>query len=222
MNDEGAKAYAMTCPLITKADGSKFGKSEGGNIWLDADKTSVYKFYQFWLNTTDADAEKYIKIFTFLSEDEVNALIAEHQAAPHLRALQKKLAEEVTTFVHSKEDFEEAAKKSGFAFSNFNREDIENEGEGFFTDIFGEFMSPGAEITRQELSQGIDIVLALADTTNIFPSRGKAREAVLANAISINKEKIAEGYSLSEKDIILGKYILVQHGKKKYFVITVK
>ncbi|MEL1245605.1 tyrosine--tRNA ligase [Flavobacterium sp. DGU11] len=220
MNDEGAKAYAMTCPLITKADGSKFGKSEGGNIWLDADKTSVYKFYQFWLNTSDADAEKYIKIFTFLPKEEIDTLIEEHNTAPHVRVLQKRLAEEVTTFVHSKEDFEEAAKKSVFAFSNFSREDLESQNEEFFTDIFGEFM--GAEITREQLQEGVDIVLALADTTNIFPSRGKAREAVLASAIAINKEKVAEGYLLSDKDIILGKYILVQHGKKKYFVITVR
>ncbi|WP_294824289.1 tyrosine--tRNA ligase [uncultured Flavobacterium sp.] len=220
MNDEGAKAYAMTCPLITKADGSKFGKSEGGNVWLDADKTSVYKFYQFWLNTSDADAERYIKIFTFLSQEEVEALITEHTAAPHLRVLQKKLAEEVTTFVHSEKDFEEAAKKSVFAFSNFSREDLENESEEFFTDIFGEFM--GGEISRAELQEGTDIVLALADVTNIFPSRGKAREAVTANAISVNKEKVGEGYLLREKDIILGKYILLQHGKKKYHVITVK
>ena len=222
MNDEGAKAYAMTCPLITKADGSKFGKSEGGNIWLDADKTSVYKFYQFWLNTTDADAEKYIKIFTFLPKEEVDTLIAEHQQAPHLRILQKKLAQEVTTFVHSTEDFEEAAKKSVFAFSNFTREDIEREGEAFFTDIFGEFATGEAQVSREDLQQGVDITIALADTTKVFPSRGKAREAVTANAISINREKVGEGYVLSEKDIILGKYILGQHGKKKYFVITVE
>ena len=219
MNDEGAKAYAMTCPLITKADGSKFGKSEGGNIWLDADKTSVYKFYQFWLNTTDVDAEKYIKIFTFLSKEEIEALIEEHKAAPHLRQLQKKLAEEVTVFVHSREDFELAVKKSGFAFSNFNREELESVGEEFFNDIFGEFFT--AEIPMADLEQGIDIVMALSDVSKIFPSRGEARKGVAANAVSINKEKVAEGYMLSDKDIVLGKYILVQFGKKKYFVITV-
>jgi tyrosyl-tRNA synthetase len=220
MNDEGAKAYAMTCPLITKADGSKFGKSEGGNIWLDTDKTSVYKFYQFWLNTTDADAEKYIKIFTFLPQAEVEALIEEHNQAPHLRVLQRKLAEEVTTFVHSAADFEEAAKKSAFAFSNFGREDLQNLSEEFFTDIFGEFIA--AEIELSELQQGIDIVLALSDVSKIFPSRGEARKAVAANAVAINKEKVAEGYVLSDKDVILNKYILVQFGKKKYFVITIK
>ncbi|RZJ73765.1 MAG: tyrosine--tRNA ligase [Flavobacterium sp.] len=219
MNGDGAKAYAMTCPLITKADGSKFGKSEGGNIWLDADKTSVYKFYQFWLNTTDVDAEKYIKIFTFLDKTEVEAIITEHNAAPHLRVLQKRLAQEVTTFVHTHEDYELAVKKSGFAFSNFNREDIETAGEEFFTDIFGEFT--GYRLSREELQQGVDVVLALSDVTKIFPSRGEARKGVIANAVSINKEKVGEWYLLSEKDIILSKYILVQFGKKKYFVIEV-
>lgn len=217
---EGDKAYAMTCPLITKADGSKFGKSEGGNIWLDADKTSVYKFYQFWLNTSDEDAEKYIKIFTFLPKEEIEALIEEHRQAPHLRLLQKKLAEEVTTFVHSREDFELAVKKSEFAFSNFNKADLESVDEEFFTDIFGEFFT--GELNRADLEQGMDIVLALADGTGIFPSRGEARKAVAGNAVAINKEKVAVDYLLSDKDIVLGKYILVQFGKKKYFVITVK
>ncbi|MCR5861431.1 tyrosine--tRNA ligase [Flavobacterium sp. J372] len=220
MNGEGAKAFAMTCPLITKADGSKFGKSEGGNVWLDADKTSVYKFYQFWLNTSDADAEKYIKIFTFLDREEIEALIAAHHEAPHLRQLQKKLAEEVTTFVHSAEDTELAIKKSGFAFSNFDKAELENVGEEFFTDIFGEFIV--AELPLASLQQGIDIVLALSDETKIFPSRGEARKSVIANAVAINKEKVAEGFVLSDKDIVLGKYILVQFGKKKYFVIEVK
>jgi tyrosyl-tRNA synthetase len=220
MNGEGAKAFAMTCPLITKADGSKFGKSEGGNIWLDSDKTSVYKFYQFWLNTSDADAEKYIKIFTFLGQEEVEALIAAHKEVPHLRQLQKKLAEEVTTFVHSAEDTELAIKKSGFAFSTFDKAELENVGEEFFTDIFGEFIT--AELPLSSLQQGIDVVLALSDETKIFPSRGEARKSVTANAVSINKEKVTEGYVLSDKDIVLGKYILVQFGKKKYFVIEVK
>ncbi|MGV3461333.1 MAG: tyrosine--tRNA ligase [Flavobacterium sp.] len=220
MNGEGAKAFAMTCPLITKADGSKFGKSEGGNIWLDADKTSVYKFYQFWLNTSDEDAEKYIKIFTFLGQEEIESLIAAHKEAPHLRQLQKKLAEEVTTFVHSGQDTETAIKKSGFAFSNFDKAELENVGEEFFTDIFGEFIA--AELPLDSLQQGIDIVHALSDETKIFPSRGEARKSVIANAVAINKEKVAEGYVLSDNDIVLGKYILVQFGKKKYFVITVK
>lgn len=217
---EAGKAFALTWPLLTKADGSKFGKSESGNVWLDPEKTSPYKFYQFWLNTSDADAEKNIKIFTFLEKEQIDALIESHNEAPHLRLLQKKLAEEITTFVHSAEDTELAIKKSGFAFSNFDKAELERAGEEFFTDIFGEFIA--AELPLASLQQGIDIVLALSDETKIFPSRGEARKAVIANAVSINKEKVAEGYVLSDKDIVLGKYILVQFGKKKYFVITVK
>jgi len=220
MNDEAAKAYAMTCPLITKADGSKFGKSEGGNVWLTADKTSVYKFYQFWVNTTDVDAEKYIKIFTFLTQAEVEAVIAEHQQAPHLRVLQKRLAEEVTTFVHSKEDLEEAIKRSEFVFSNYNYEQLNAVSDDFFTDIFGEFFH--AEITPEQLNSDTDVIEMLADVTRIFPSRGEARKALAANAVAINKEKITDAYKLSDNDLVLGKYILVQFGKKKYFVITVK
>jgi tyrosyl-tRNA synthetase len=220
MNDEAAKAYAMTCPLITKADGSKFGKSEGGNVWLTADKTSVYKFYQFWVNTTDVDAEKYIKIFTFLTKEEVEATIEEHKAAPHLRVLQKRLAEEVTTFVHSKEDLEEAIKRSEFVFSNYNYEQLNSVSEDFFTDIFGEFFY--AEITPEQLQADTEIIELLADTTKIFPSRSEARKALAANAVAVNKEKITDAYKLSDKDLVLGKYILVQFGKKKYFVISVK
>ncbi|RWX03530.1 tyrosine--tRNA ligase [Flavobacterium cerinum] len=220
MNDEGAKAYAMTCPLITKADGSKFGKSEGGNIWLDADKTSIYKFYQFWLNTSDADAEKYIKIFTFLAKEEVEKLISEHNEAPHLRLLQKRLAAEITTFVHSAEDTEDAIKKSEFVFSNYTREDLEGLSEEFFTDIFEEFFVKG--LTQAELSADTDIITILADQTNIFPSRGEARKALAANAVAINKVKITEAYGLSAADVILGKFILVSFGKKKNFVIPVE
>jgi tyrosyl-tRNA synthetase len=220
MSDEGAKGYAMTCPLITKADGSKFGKSEGGNVWLTADKTSPYKFYQFWLNTADADAEKYIKIFTFLDKETIDALIAEHQQAPHLRALQKKLAEEVTVFVHSREDFEEAVKRSEFVFSNYNHEQLNDVTEDFFTDIFGEFFH--GEITPEQLNSGTDVIEILADVTKVFPSRGEARKALAANAVAINKAKITDTYKLSDADLVLGKYILVSFGKKKNFVITVK
>jgi len=220
MNDEGAKAYAMTCPLITKADGSKFGKSEGGNIWLDADKTSVYKFYQFWLNTSDADAEKYIKIFTFLPQEEVEAIIAQHNEAPHLRVLQKRLAAEVTTFVHGAENLEDSIKKSEFVFSNYNRQDLEGLNDEFFTDIFEEFFMPA--IKKSDLGVEANIVNVLADLTGIFSSRGEARKALIANAVAINKDKVNETYTLSESDIILGKYILVSHGKKKNFVVPVE
>lgn len=218
MNDEGAKAFAMTCPLITKADGTKFGKSEGGNIWLDADKTSVYKFYQFWVNSTDADAEKYIKIFTFLPKDEVEALIEEHRQAPHLRLLQKKVAEEVTTFVHSREAFEDAVKKSEFVFSNYTLEDLKGLNEEFFTDIFGDFFIDNT-LSHEDL-QG-DIVMVLADKTNIFPSRSEARKALAANAVAINRTKVTDAYQLSAEDVLLDKYILVSFGKKKNFVVQI-
>ena len=222
MNTEESQkeAFAMTCPLITKADGSKFGKSEGGNIWLTADKTSVYKFYQFWLNTADADAEKYIKIFTFLPEEEITALIAQHQEAPHLRVLQKKLAEQVTVFVHGEAALEDAVKKSNFVFSNYTREDLQGLDDEFFTDIFGEFFQK--TVTKAELFDAPDVIMALADVTNIFPSRGEARKALAANAVAINKEKITDSYKLTDADVLLGKYILVSFGKKKNFVIPIE
>jgi len=221
MGGEGAKAFALTTPLITKADGSKFGKTEGGNVWLDADKTSVYKFYQFWLNATDVDAEKYIKIFTFLDKETIDALIAEHQAAPHLRILQKKLAEEITIFVHGKEALEDAVKKSEFVFSNFTIESLVEEGEAFFMDIFSEFDQP--VIKKSDLTSGIDAVLALSDLTQIFPSRGEARKALASNAVSVNKEKIQVETMLTSKNVFFDKYILVQFGKKKkYFIINVE
>jgi tyrosyl-tRNA synthetase len=220
MSDDGGKGYAMTCPLITKADGSKFGKSEGGNVWLTADKTSPYKFYQFWVKTTDADAEKYIKIFTFLSEDEINKLIEAHKEAPHLRQLQKRLAEEVTTFVHGAAQLEEAIKRSEFVFSKFNYEQLNAVSDEFFTDIFGEFFH--AEITAEQLNGEQDVVEVLSDVTKIFPSRGEARKGLAANAVAINKEKITADYKLSGKDLVLGKYILVQFGKNKSFVLTLK
>jgi tyrosyl-tRNA synthetase len=220
MNDEGTKAYAMTCPLITKADGSKFGKSEGGNIWLDADKTSVYKFYQFWRNTTDADAEKYIKIFTFLPKEEIDDLVEKHNQNLGAWVLQKKLAEEVTTFVHSKEAMEEAIRKSEFVFSNYNKEDLEGLNDEFFTDIFSEFFKPA--IKRSELGVEANIVNILADSTGIFTSRGEARKALMGNAVAINKVKVNETYTLSQSDIILGKYILVSHGKKNNYVVPVE
>lgn len=219
--EEGDKeAFAMTCPLITKADGSKFGKSEGGNVWLDSDKTSVYKFYQFWLNTSDEDAEKYIKIFTFLDKETIEALIEEHRQEPHLRKLQKRLAEEVTTFVHSKEELDEAIKTSEFAFSNFTKEELIAKGEKVFNDIFGEFFH--AEVTKEQLGNAAGIIEILADTAAIFPSRGEARKALTANAVSVNREKINDKYELSEADFLFGKYLFIQHGKKKNYVITVK
>ncbi|WP_299398578.1 tyrosine--tRNA ligase [uncultured Gelidibacter sp.] len=216
---EEAKAYAMTCPLITKADGSKFGKSEGGNIWLDADKTSVYKFYQFWLNTSDEDAEKYIKIFTFLDRETIESLIAEHKEAPHLRILQKRLAEEVTTFVHSKEDFENAERASNILFSSSFKQDIKTLNESMFLEVFEGV--PSAEISKAEFDAGVDMIAALAAKTNFLNSNGEARRALKENSISVNKEKVGEDYILSSDDLINDTYIILNKGKKNTYIIKV-
>lgn len=220
MNPEGAKAYAMTCPLITKADGTKFGKSEGGNIWLTADKTSVYKFYQFWLNTADVDAEKYIKIFTFLGKEEIEALIEEHKTAPHLRVLQRKLAEDLTVFVHSKEDLDKAIKASNILFGNATADDLKELDETTFMEVFDGV--PQAEISRADLESGIDIVEILNTKTGFLKSNGEARRALTENSISINKEKVTEEFILSTLDLINNQFVLLQRGKKNYFVIRVK
>jgi tyrosyl-tRNA synthetase len=214
-----AKAFAMTCPLITKADGSKFGKSEGGNVWLTADKTSVYKFYQFWLNTTDVDAEKYIKIFTFLDEVTINALIEEHKTAPHLRVLQKKLAEALTIFVHSQEDLEKAIKASAILFGNATADDLKQLDEVTFLEVFDGV--PQAELVRVDIENGLDIVTVLNEKTGFLKSNGEARRALTANSISVNKEKVTEEFALSTKDLINNQFVLLQSGKKNYFVIRV-
>lgn len=213
---EPAKAYAMTCPLITKADGSKFGKSEGGNVWLDADKTSPYKFYQFWLNTTDQDAEKYIKIFTFLGKNEIDQLIAQHKEAPHMRLLQKKLAEQVTVFVHSQQEYENAVKASNILFSG-GAEDLKQLNEATFLDVF-EGVSQ-AEIKRSDIVDGLDIIAALSSASNFLKSNGEARRALKENSIAVNKDKVTESYVVTQKDLINDKFVLLQRGKKNYFVI---
>jgi tyrosyl-tRNA synthetase len=219
MNAEGAKAFAMTCPLITKADGSKFGKSEGGNVWLTADKTSVYKFYQFWLNTTDVDAEKYIKIFTFLDKNTIDSLIATHHEAPHLRVLQKKLAEEVTTFVHSVADLEKAIQASAILFGNATSDDLKQLDEATFLEVFDGV--PQATVSKTEMENGIDIVSILNEKTGFFKSNGEARRALSANSIAVNKEKVIEEFSLSNANLINNQFVLLQSGKKNYFVIRV-
>ncbi|WP_250433255.1 tyrosine--tRNA ligase [Hanstruepera flava] len=216
---EEAKAYAMTCPLITKADGSKFGKSEGGNVWLDADKTSVYKFYQFWLNTSDDDAEKYIKIFTFLDKETIDSLISEHKEQPHLRLLQKRLAQEVTTFVHSKDDFENAEKASNILFSKSFKAEIKTLDEKTFLDVFEGV--PQSEISKAEFEEGIDMIAALSAKTNFLASNGEARRALKENSVSINKEKVNESYQLSADDLINDKYIIINKGKKNTYIITI-
>ena len=216
---EEAKAFAMTCPLITKADGSKFGKSEGGNVWLTADKTSVYKFYQFWLNTTDVDAEKYIKIFTFLDKNTIDNLIATHNEAPHLRVLQRKLAEEVTTFVHSAADLEKAIQASAILFGNATSEDLKQLDEATFLEVFEGV--PQANISRQEIETGINIIDVLNEKTGFFKSNGEARRALSANSISVNKEKVTEEFVLTNANLINNQFVLLQSGKKNYFVIRV-
>ncbi|TDX09044.1 tyrosine--tRNA ligase [Flavobacterium sp. S87F.05.LMB.W.Kidney.N] len=219
MGGENAKAYALTTPLITKSDGSKFGKSEGGNVWLDADKTSVYKFYQFWVNTTDVDAEKYIKIFTFLDKDTIDALIEEHKTAPHLRVLQKKLAEEITVFVHNREELEKAIQASNILFGNSTAEDLKKLDEATFLEVFDGV--PQAEIAKADLENGLDIITVLNEKTGFFKSNGEARRALIANSISVNREKIKEDFVLTSNDLINNQFVLLQSGKKNYFVIRV-
>ncbi|ANO49442.1 tyrosine--tRNA ligase [Flavobacterium columnare] len=217
--EEGAKAYALTCPLITKADGSKFGKTESGNVWLTADKTSVYKFYQFWLNTTDIDAEKYIKIFTFLDKEVIDTLIEEHRQAPHLRVLQRKLAEEVTTFVHSKKDLEKAVAASHILFGNSTSEDLKNVDSETFLEAFEGV--PQATISREAIEEGINIVDVLNAKTSFLKSNGEARRALTENSISVNREKVNEEFILQTKDLINNEFVLLQRGKKNYFVIKI-
>ena len=215
-----AKAFALTTPLITKADGSKFGKSEGGNIWLDADKTSVYKFYQFWLNTSDEDSEKYIKIFTFLDKEVIDALIAEHKEAAHLRVLQRRLAEEVTILVHGKAELEKAIQASKILFGNATAEDLKQLDEATFLEVFDGV--PQAEISRSDIDAGINIVDVLNEKSGFLKSNGEARRALAANSISVNKEKVTEEFQLTTKDLINNQFVLLQSGKKNYFVIRVK
>ncbi len=213
----GGKGYALTCPLITKSDGSKFGKSEGGNVWLDANRTSPYKFYQYWLNTSDEDAEKYIKIFTFLEKEEIESLVASHKDAPHMRILQKRLADEVTVIVHSQEDLDNAIKASNILFGKSTSEDLKQLDEATFLDIFDGV--PQAEISKNVIANGLEIIGALAEHTNFLKSNGEARRALKENSIAVNKEKVTDSFSISEKDLINNQFVLLQRGKKNYFVI---
>lgn len=216
----GEKAYALTCPLITKADGTKFGKSEGGNIWLSAEYTSPYKFYQYWVNTSDADAEKYIKIFTFISKEEIETLIEEHQQAPHLRVLQKRLADEVTTMVHGAEQLENAIKASNILFGNSNAADLKQLDEKTFLEVFDGV--PQAVVERSEVEAGLGIIDALASKSGFTSSNGEARRALQANSISVNREKITEDYVVTTDDLINNQFVLLQKGKKNYFILQVK
>lgn len=215
----GGKAYAMTCPLITKADGTKFGKTAGGNIWLDAERTSPYRFYQYWLNTSDEDAAKYIKIFTFLGKEEIENLIAEHQEAPHQRALQKRLAEEVTISTHGVENYENAVKASEILFGKSTAANLKALNEKTFLDVFDGV--PQAEVSRGEIEAGLDMVSALAEKTGFLKSNGEARRALKQNSISVNQEKVAEDFTITTDDLINDRFVLLQRGKKNYFVIRI-
>jgi len=214
------KAYALTVPLITKSDGSKFGKSEGGNIWLDATRTSPYKFYQYWLNTSDEDAEKYIKIFTFLDQSTVEKLTAEHKEQPHLRLLQKQIGEEVTLLVHGKEAYENALRASEVLFGKSTAEDLLQLDEQTFLDVFEGV--PQAEISFDDIETGLDIVLAFNEKSGFLKSNGEVRRALAENSIAVNKNKVSEGFQITKKDLIAGKYVLLQRGKKQNYLLIVK
>ncbi len=215
---EQGKAYALTCKLITKADGSKFGKTAGGNIWLDANRTSPYKYYQYWLNCSDEDAENYIKIFTFLDKETIESLISEHQKTPHLRILQKKIGEEVTIMTHGNEAYENAIKASNILFGNSTTDDLKTLDEQTFLDIFDGV--PKTEIERSILENGIDIVAAFSDY-GFLKSNGEVRRALKENSISVNKEKVNENYTISYSDLIANNYVLLQRGKKNYFILKI-
>ena len=216
----GGKAYAFTCPLITKADGGKFGKTESGNVWLDAEKTSPYKFYQFWLNSSDEDAEKYIKIFTFKSKEEIDVLIAEHKEAPHLRILQKSLAEDITMMVHHEEALETAKVASNILFGKPSVEELNKLSAKDMEEVFDGV--PTFALAKQNLENGLDVVEFLSGSTGILNSNGEARRALKENSISINKEKVSQDYEVSTKDVLKNGFILVQRGKKNYFLVKVE
>ena len=217
----GGEAFALTCPLITKADGGKFGKTESGNVWLDRRYTSPYKFYQFWLNVSDADAAKYIKIFTDLPKEEIDALIKEQEEAPHLRPLQKRLAKEVTVMVHSQEDYDAAVEASNILFGNSTSEALKHLDEQTLLDVFNGV--PQFEVSREELSAGVKAIDLFTEKAAIFPSKGEMRKLVQSGGISVNKEKLTDQDMVIDCSSLLDeKYLLVQRGKKNYYLLIVK
>lgn len=214
-------AFALVCPLITKADGGKFGKTESGNVWLDRRYTSPYKFYQFWLNVSDADAEKYIKIFTLLEKEEIEKLISEHQQTPHLRILQKRLAEEVTKMVHSEQDYQSAVEASGILFGNSTSEALKKLDEETLLAVFDGV--PQFEIEKPILKEGVKAIDLLTDAAAVFPSKGEMRKMVQSGGVSLNKEKLEnQDQLITEADLLNGKYLLIQKGKKNYYLIIAK
>ena len=213
-----AEAFAITCPLITKADGTKFGKTESGNVWLDARYTSPYKFYQFWLNVSDEDAKRYIKIFTLLDRETIESLIAEHEAAPHLRVLQKRLAKEITTMIHSAEEYEKALEASNILFGQSTSEALRHLDEQTLLQVFEGV--PQFHIAESDL--GCTFIDLCAEKTQIFPSKGECRKMVQGGGVSLNKEKVADPQrAVTAADLIAGKYLLVQKGKKNYYLVIV-
>ncbi|WP_308595848.1 tyrosine--tRNA ligase [uncultured Parabacteroides sp.] len=217
----GGEAFALTCPLITKADGGKFGKTESGNVWLDRRYTSPYKFYQFWLNVSDADAAKYIKIFTDLPKDEIDALIKEQEEAPHLRPLQKRLAKEVTVMVHSQEDYDAAVEASNILFGNSTSEALKHLDEQTLLDVFNGV--PQFEVSREDLNAGIKAIDLFTEKAAIFSSKGEMRKLVQSGGISVNKEKLTDQDMVIDSSSLLDeKYLLVQRGKKNYYLLIVK
>ncbi|MBQ5892302.1 MAG: tyrosine--tRNA ligase [Bacteroidales bacterium] len=214
------EAFAMTCPLITKADGTKFGKTEKGNVWLDAEKTSPYAFYQFWLNVSDEDAKKFIRIFTFLTKDEIETLEKEHDEAPNLRLLQKALAKDITIRVHGEEEYTKAVEASEILFGKGTTDTLKRLDSQTFLSVFEGV--PTFEVSKEELLQGINIIDLLAEKTQILASKGEVRRALKENSLSINKEKVKEDFVTSSNDLLNSQYILVQKGKKNYFIIVAK
>ena len=217
----GGEAFALVCPLITKADGGKFGKTESGNVWLDRRYTSPYKFFQFWLNVSDADAEKYIKIFTAIDKNEIDALVAEHGQAPHLRLLQKRLAQEVTIMVHSEEDYNAAVEASGILFGNATSEALKKLDEDTLLAVFDGV--PQFTISRNVLQSGVKAIDLLTENAAVFPSKGEMRKLVQSGGVSINKEKLENQDELFDSSKLLNdKYLLVQKGKKNYYLLLVE
>ena len=216
----GGEAFALTCPLITKADGGKFGKTESGNVWLDRKYTSPYKFYQFWLNVSDADAEKYIKIFTFLPKEEVEALVAEHSAAPHLRVLQKRLAKEITIMVHSEQDYEMAVEASSILFGNATSDSLKKLDEDTLLAVFDGV--PTFEVEKEAVL-GKKLMDVLTDDAAVFASKGEMRKLIQNGGFAVNKEKVADlELTLEAESLLNDKYLLVQKGKKNYFLLILK
>jgi tyrosyl-tRNA synthetase len=217
----GGEAFALVCPLITKADGAKFGKTESGNVWLERKYTSPYKFYQFWLNVSDEDAEKYIKIFTALGKEEIDGLVAEQKTAPHLRPLQKRLAREVTIMVHSEEDYNQAVEASNILFGNATADALKKLDEETFLQVFEGV--PTFDISRDDLLAGIKAVDLLTEKATVFPSKGEMRKTVQAGGVMINKEKLENfDAAVNSGHLIAGKYIIAQKGKKNYFLLIAK